>query len=228
MFSTPLYPIFLSLTGQNCLVAGFGQVGQRKLKALLPCQPLSVTIVDPMLSDELEDRFAESNIIFKKRSWEARDIAENDVIFAATGDMQENMRIAEECKRLRKLCNSVTQPNSGNFTVPATIRKGSLCVAISTGGASPLLAALYKQELQSWMTDKEKLIWIMGKIRSAMLETSQNADANASFFKSIISSSFQDWLKNRDWDKCRQMLCAYLPVSEVNKILAEYADVFSA
>ena len=228
MFSIPLYPIFMSLTGQNCLIVGFGQVGQRKLKSLLPCQPLSATIIDPLLSSELEKQFTGSNIIFKKRSWEENDIAENDLIFAATNNIQENMRIAKKCKMLRKLCNSVTKPDSGNFTVPATARNDGLCVAISTGGASPMLAALYKQELQSWLQDKEKLTWIMGQIRTAIIKTSQHADANARFFKSIISSPFQDWLDNKDWEKCRQFLCTYLPNSEVNKILAEYADVFTA
>jgi siroheme synthase-like protein len=46
------------------------------------------------------------------------------------------------------LCNAVDDPPNCDFYYPAVVRRGSLQIAISTGGESPSLAARLRAELE--------------------------------------------------------------------------------
>lgn len=46
------YPLLLDLQKIHIAIIGMGQVGRRKLRSLLPCFPLSISIYDPNLTEE--------------------------------------------------------------------------------------------------------------------------------------------------------------------------------
>ena len=45
-------------------------------------------------------------------------------------------------------CNAADDPEHCSFLVPAVVRRGSVTVAVSTGGASPALASWLRRELE--------------------------------------------------------------------------------
>ena len=140
---TPMYPLFLSLNGLDCLLVGLGQVGQRKLAGLLACDPALVLVLernDPPAHDaSLQDMLRDERVRFERRTCTADDIHGKILVFAATGDADENRRIAALCRSLGVLCNCASTPEEGNFQVPAVARCAPLAAALSTGGASPAL-----------------------------------------------------------------------------------------
>jgi siroheme synthase-like protein len=86
----------------------------------------------------------------------------------ATGDALVNATLAAEARRRGVWVNVVDDPGAGDFTVPATLRRGALQVAVSTGGASPALAARLRAELEErFEPDYGALVALLGELRRA-------------------------------------------------------------
>src|SRR5690606_10021014 len=87
---------------------------------------------------------------------EARVFADADVegkalVIAGTDDDGVNRRIAELARARNIPVNVVDQPELGSFIVPSVINREPIQVAVSTGGASPVLARLLRARLETYI-----------------------------------------------------------------------------
>ncbi|MFQ5895660.1 MAG: bifunctional precorrin-2 dehydrogenase/sirohydrochlorin ferrochelatase [Nitrospinota bacterium] len=144
-----LYPLFVNLEGRACLVVGGGRVAERKVRALLRAGA-RVRVVAPAIGGALR--------ALARRKGEALDLREERfrpaqlrgmaLAFAATDVPSVNARVAEEARRRGIWVNVADGSAPSDFLVPAVVERGSLALAISTGGASPALARRLRKELE--------------------------------------------------------------------------------
>jgi uroporphyrin-III C-methyltransferase/precorrin-2 dehydrogenase/sirohydrochlorin ferrochelatase len=120
-------PIFLNLRGEPCLVVGGGEVASRKA-ALLRRAGAQVTMTTEFREEEL-DRYA--------------------LAIAATGDQEVDRAVAAAARARRIPVNVVDQPMLCSFILPSIVERAPLIVAVSSGGASPVLARLLRARLES-------------------------------------------------------------------------------
>jgi uroporphyrin-III C-methyltransferase/precorrin-2 dehydrogenase/sirohydrochlorin ferrochelatase len=120
-------PIFLNVRGEPCLVVGAGQVASRKA-ALLRRAGARVTMTTEFREEEL-GRYA--------------------LAIAATSDQEVNRAVAAAARARRIPVNVVDQPALCSFILPSIIERAPLTVAVSSGGASPVLARLLRARLES-------------------------------------------------------------------------------
>lgn len=232
MSACNLYPVFLSLNGKKCLLAGLGKVGCRKLATLLSCDISSMVILDPAanLLPEAMRLLQDQRVEFFNRSFEPDDLNGCFMVFAATNSPEENMRIAKLCEIKNILCNSATNPKSGNFFVPSVINAEYASLAISSKGISPALTAEWRKELSTWLASQDKIAWLIGKIRTALVSIQPNNPENREILRELVHSQVKEWLENGNIDKCRSWLKTKLPISLhplIERIFSEYRDVFS-
>ena len=71
-----------------------------------------------------------------------------NLAFTATDSREVNAAVAREAKERGVPINVADRPSEGDFSVPSTLRRGGLQVAVSTGGASPTLARRIRGELE--------------------------------------------------------------------------------
>jgi precorrin-2 dehydrogenase/sirohydrochlorin ferrochelatase len=83
------------------------------------------------------------------RPFRAEDVDGKRLVIAATSDADVNEAVMLRCRALGVLVNVVDDPSRCDFHVPAVVERGSVQVAISTGGASPALARRLKEEIGS-------------------------------------------------------------------------------
>lgn len=234
MYSSNHYPVFLTLSGRSCIVVGLGQVGLRKLRGLLATDAAHILALDTrriaQLAPELAILLKDKRIRFESRCFSEEDAQGNFLVFAATADPEENQRISELCRKWRALCNCVTDPEKGDFILPATARRGCLCAALSTDGQSPLLAHQWRLELEDWLKPREKLAWLMGRLRGPVLALGMDYGHNSTIFRRIAASEIPEWLERNELARCRAWLEKELPASlhhELELVFAEFADVFA-
>src|SRR5215213_2631023 len=130
----------LDLRARRCVVVGGGAVGLEKVQGLLACGA-SVTVVAP----EVVPRFHELDVVWRPRTYRARDLSGAFLVVAATSERHVNERAHAEARAM--LCNVADVPDLCNFILPAVHREGPIAVAVSTGGASPALAKRIRREV---------------------------------------------------------------------------------
>jgi siroheme synthase (precorrin-2 oxidase/ferrochelatase) len=161
MFKAPPYPLFLDLLQQPVLVVGGGSVGLRKARALIECAA-RVTVVSPVFLPAFEtladiERIAATyaQTHMARKMWR--------LVFAATDVPAVNAQVQKHAQAAGILCNRADDPDEGDFASGATVRLGAtqkadgrgiqgagniggVVLAISTSGASPVLAARIARE----------------------------------------------------------------------------------
>ncbi len=224
MFSIPLYPVFLSLTELRCLIAGFGEVGRRKLEGLLPSRPKSLLVLDPDPEVAARAKLEFPQVQFAARAWTPEDVLDSDLVFAATGSSVENSKIAAFCRETGVLCNNVSAPQEGSFILPAVARRDTLACALSTGGASPLLARRWKEELGEWLESRARQARFMGLVRGLVL-ASAAPEARKNIFRMLAEGPLFRLLKEGRRDESLELLKEFLPdvpAETLNSTIADY------
>ena len=142
------FPVFFDLNDKPCLVVGGGDVAARKV-ALLCRAGARVTVVSPELCESLRNRAGNKEIIHLARLFEADDLDMNALVVAATDDQAVNKQVSELANDRCMPVNVVDQPDLCSFIVPSIIDRSPVQVAVSTGGASPVLARLLRARLET-------------------------------------------------------------------------------
>ena len=141
-------PIFLDVTGRRCVVVGGGEVAARKVESLLAAGA-QVTIIAPVISagslSAIVDRRLATHVA---RAYRRGDIAGCALAYAATDDRDLHHALADEARALSIPLNVADVPELCSFIAPAVLKRGTLQIAISTGGASPAFAARLRRELE--------------------------------------------------------------------------------
>jgi uroporphyrin-III C-methyltransferase/precorrin-2 dehydrogenase/sirohydrochlorin ferrochelatase len=141
-------PIFLDLREQPCLVVGGGEVAARKC-ALLARAGARVTVLAPALGPQLQAQAAAQRIAHRAAAFRDADLEGFALAIAATDDQTVNRAVAAAARARRMPVNVVDQPALCSFILPSIIERAPLTVAVSSGGASPVLARLLRARLET-------------------------------------------------------------------------------
>jgi uroporphyrin-III C-methyltransferase / precorrin-2 dehydrogenase / sirohydrochlorin ferrochelatase len=80
--------------------------------------------------------------------FDASQLPGQRLVIAATADRSVNRLVCAASERLGILANAVDDPAAGSFIVPAIVDRDPLIVAVSSGGAAPVLARRLRQWLE--------------------------------------------------------------------------------
>ena len=141
-------PILLDVREQPCLVVGGGDVAARKA-ALLVRAGAHVTVLAPVLCAALDADLAAARIAHRAATFQDADLSGYTVVIAATDDLVVNRAVAAAARAQHIPVNVVDQPALCSFIFPSIIERPPLIVAVSSGGASPVLARLLRARLES-------------------------------------------------------------------------------
>jgi uroporphyrin-III C-methyltransferase/precorrin-2 dehydrogenase/sirohydrochlorin ferrochelatase len=141
-------PIFLDIREQPCLVVGGGEAAARKA-ALLLRAGARVTVQAPGLSAAFDADLAGGRVAHRAADFRDEDLAGFALAIAATDDNDVNRAVAAAARARRIPVNVVDQPALCTFIMPSIVDRAPVIVAVSSGGASPVLARLLRARLES-------------------------------------------------------------------------------
>ncbi|MBS7563922.1 bifunctional precorrin-2 dehydrogenase/sirohydrochlorin ferrochelatase [Mucilaginibacter sp. Bleaf8] len=150
-----LFPVFLKLNQLHTVLVGAGNVGLEKLTALLNNSPYaSITIVADKVSSEVKQLAADyPQITIHEKFFEDDDLNVADIVVAATGDNELNVRIRQAARKRKLLINVADKPDLCDFYLGSIVKKGDLKIGISTNGKSPTVAKRLKEVLNTALPD---------------------------------------------------------------------------
>ena len=161
-------PVFLDVREQPCLVVGGGEVAARKA-ALLRRAGARVTVVAPELGATLAGELAGGRIAHRASRFADADLEGFAVAVAATDDDAVNRAVAAAARSRHVPVNVVDQPALCSFILPSIIERPPITVAVSSGGASPVLARLLRARLETLIpAGYGRLAALAGSFRDAV------------------------------------------------------------
>ncbi len=197
------YPINLQANKIQALVIGAGSVGMRKIETLLQQNVTNIVVIDKELDKEFF-KYKESNYVSYQQSVYSKEFLEDrNLVFIATDDKELNSQIVQECNEKNILCNVITNPSEGSFTLPAIVKKENLLISLSTSGLSPALSRALKDDIEAFLDlGYADFCAFLGKIRPLIKELSLTSEKNAKVFRFFVEDPqkhlFLDYFKTKD------------------------------
>ena len=191
----PYSPIFLDIEDRNVVIIGGGNVCARKAETMMN-YGARVTVIAPEFTPEIETWAGQGSLEIRRKTYEENDLDGANIVIASTDDEAVNTKIAEDCRRRRIPVNVVDVTHLCEFIVPAIIEKGSVQIAVSTGGKSPALARTLKEDLQRAIgPEYDEVNQALGSLRDAAKKTLPTDADRKRFFDGIIAEGVLDLLR---------------------------------
>jgi uroporphyrin-III C-methyltransferase/precorrin-2 dehydrogenase/sirohydrochlorin ferrochelatase len=212
--AAPLYPLFLNLADRPVLVVGGGEVAARKVLPLLECGA-EVRVGAPELNDALQKLKAEGRITHLEGEFQPHWLDEVFLAIAATDEVEVNRAVAEEGAARKLWVNVVDDTELTRVQVPAVVRRGPLTVAISSGGAAPVLARQLREKIEQAVDESfgqlaELLRILRGRIRARF----PHVPSRRKFMETLWPGEVGELLRAARFDDARARLIELIEAGE--------------
>ncbi len=186
------FPLFVRLEGQSCLVIGGGATATRKVRMLLKANA-DVLVVAPGLSDSLRALFEAGEIRYRATIFEPTQLANQRLVVAATNDPEVNEQIYNAAEARGVLVNSVDDPSHSRFITPAIVDRSPIQVAISSGGAAPVLARRLRQQLEVMLPQRlGRLAQLAERWRDRVKRRFASLASRRQFWEQVLNGEVAD------------------------------------
>lgn len=191
----PYYPIYIDIEDRAVLIVGGGTVCARKAETMMR-YGARVTIVSPEITEEIAAWEQAGALAVHRKMYMESDLEGASIVIASTDDPCVNARVARDCRRRRIPVNVVDVTHLCEFIVPAIIEKGSIQIAISTGGKSPALARTLKEDLQRTIgPEYAEVNDLLGTLRKSAKKVLPTDIDRKRFFDGIIAAGLLHLLR---------------------------------
>ncbi|HWA49741.1 MAG TPA: siroheme synthase CysG [Dongiaceae bacterium] len=181
------FPLFLKLQGRPVLLAGNGDAAAAKLR-LLAAAGARVRVFAETPSPELRAAVRELGVSWNAVPVTSEDLRHVELVFGAYGHETGDAALSDLARGIGKLVNIVDRPELSDFTMPAIVDRGEIVVAVSTHGASPVLAQRVRAAIESVLPPAlGRLARFAQRFRSAIQARIEDNPSRRRFWDQVLS-----------------------------------------
>ena len=165
---------FLNLHGEPAVVVGGGAVACRRVRTLLDAG-LKVSVIAPTIAPELRAQ----DVACMERAYLSGDLNGAKLVLACTDSAETNDLVTADALRLGLLVSHAGDADQGNLRFPATLERGGVQLALTTGRELPMLAQALREKLSEalpetlpldgWVRQRERAVALTGPEREAAM-----------------------------------------------------------
>jgi precorrin-2 dehydrogenase/sirohydrochlorin ferrochelatase len=134
--------------------------------------------------------------VYAARGYHPDDIEDCRLAFACTNSREVTAAVANDARRRGIWCNVADDVAASDFHGAAAVRRGDICIGITTGGASPALARHLKAKAEESIgAEYTELLELLGERRALLQEQLGNQGKRASIWYAILESEALELLK---------------------------------
>ena len=186
--SDAYFPVFLDLRDRRCVVLGDGALADVKAASL---------------------RDTGAHVVHLRRAFVDGDLAGAYLAVDASDARHLRDAVRAEAERERVLLNIVDDAPRCDWIAPAVVRRGRLQVAVSTGGASPVLAASLRGQLESLLGPEwEALTDVVGDMRARLRDAGVPVERQRAAYSAALHSGARAALRAGDTESARATVAA--------------------
>lgn len=223
-------PINLRLRDQPVVLVGAGVVAARKARFLLGAGA-QLTVIAPEQDAQFRALASEYEVSWQCREYQEGDLAEAIMVIAATPHRTVNELVHAEARGRGIPVNVVDSPDLCSFIFPAIVDRSPLTVAISSSGASPVLARSVRSRIEAMLPAATADIARFGRLyRDRIRAAGETEGERRRIWEQVIDGPIAQLILNNRWQAAEQALAdllenhSALPLGEVYLIGAGPGD----
>ena len=186
------FAAFLDLRGRPGVVVGGGPVAALKAEALLR-SGVRVTVVAPQLCARLAELARDGALRHAAKRFEADDLANAEIAIAATNDRAVNAAVSSTARARRIPVNVADDAALSSFIMPSVVDRAPLQIAISSAGASPVLARTLRRLIEAAVPFAYgRLAALALRFRAASQRRHPDPEARRRFWEDVFDGPIAD------------------------------------
>ncbi|SDJ25158.1 siroheme synthase CysG [Aliiruegeria lutimaris] len=187
-------PIFLTVKDRRVLVDGGGSVAARRVERALSAGA-HVLSFDPDPGEDLMGliRSAPAGLTFERRLPVREDVADCLVVYGASEDEGRDEALYGWSREFKVLCNIADVTDKCDFVTPSIVDRSPVVVAISTGGAAPVIARTLRARIETMLTPAYgQLAAFVGQFRERIAAVIEDGRERRHFWERMIDGPVGD------------------------------------
>jgi precorrin-2 dehydrogenase / sirohydrochlorin ferrochelatase len=203
-------PLLVDLEGRECLVIGGDWLAEGRVKALREAGA-AVTVVAAEITPQLGVLVQAGTISYRARDYATGDLRGQFMAWVATMDEAIGRAAAAEARQRGIMINVTDRPALCDFIMPAVVKRGTVQVAISTGGASPALARRIREQLEELIGPeygpfaemlRSARRWLKGQVG--------DAGERARLLSRLVAPDLIEAFRRGEWEKVESLMRTHL------------------
>lgn len=204
------FPLFADLTNKPVLLVGGGHVALRKARSLLSAGA-QLQVVSHAFLDDFVQWQAQGKATLLQGDFDERQLEQVWLVIAATDDDALNARVHQAALARKVWINTVDQQDKCEFIFPSIIDRSPIQIAISSGGAAPVLVRRLREQLETLLPQYlGPLARLVGKYRQKVQEKLDNFAERRQFYEKVFNSNVVSFLQRGQQDDAESALKAQL------------------
>ena len=200
------FPAFFPLAGRTVVIAGAGEAAEAKAR-LFEGSPATV-------------RRIEGAAMASSASYAGAALA-----FVATADEALAKEAAAAARAAHVPVNVVDRPALCDFVTPAVIDRGEVVAAIGTGGASPMLATLLRQDIEARVPEGAGRVAALLRItQDEVRQALPDLNQRRAFLRTVLSGPAAEAAMAGDMAGAKALLRKALAEGRVFEGLVQFVD----
>jgi len=204
------FPAFLNLQGRRCLIVGGGDIALRKARLLLSAGA-DISVVAPETNPAFAEFINANALHWIRRRFRNVDIDGNWLVVSATGDAGVETAVYAAAVEAGIFCNGVDDQENCSFITPAIVDRSPVVVAISSGGAAPVLARKLRTRIEMMLPgDYGRLASLASKWRDRVSAGIVSLRARRRFWEAVFDGPITNFAIGGNSDRAEQEIANLL------------------
>lgn len=194
-----MLPILLDITDRLVVVIGGGPVGRRKASAVLSAGGrVRLVCLEPRPTE-----MSDPELEWRTEVYTPEHLGGAALVFAA-GPAELNVQVVADAQARGVWVNAASEPASGDFFLPATVHRGDFILAISSGGAAPVLTQIVRERLEREF-DETFGAWVslLAELRPLVMELISRPEQRKNALTALCQWQWLQLLRDEDVQSVR-------------------------
>jgi len=183
----------VDITHRSALVVGAGRAGTEKIRRLI-ASGARVTVVDPAVRREL----MADGVDVLARPFQSGDVRHRWLVVAAADSDEVNDAVEAAATAAGVWVTRADRPDGGRVAFAASLERGRVEVAVSTGGSSPTLARWVRERIDEAIPPE------VGVVADLLAEARREDHPRG--HRAVSIDALVDAVRAGDLDRARQLV----------------------
>jgi uroporphyrin-III C-methyltransferase/precorrin-2 dehydrogenase/sirohydrochlorin ferrochelatase len=185
-------PIFLEVAGKRVIVDGGTTVAARRVERALNAGAL-VEVFDPDPGDEVRRFIGHERLTHHVRVPVEADFEGCLVAYGASEEPDRDELLHRAAKAAGALVNVADEKTFCDFITPSVVEREPITIAISTGGAAPVIARILRARMEAMLPAAYgRLALFLANFRGRIYEAVPNGRNRRRFWENLIEGPVGD------------------------------------